>query len=81
MFSKQEIQSSNLKELQKELLSARGKDQQTRIGVKTSHLKDTSSVGKQKRYIARLLTQINLLKKEESKKVNATQAEVSAKAA
>jgi len=65
MFTKQDLKSSTLAELQKELKQAKLKLQELRIGVKTSHLKDTSAIQKQKCYIARILTTIKEIEFEE----------------
>lgn len=66
MLSNQELKSSTRKELQKELQEAREVLQKQRITVKTKHNKDTSSVSKQKRYIARIMTAIQELHLEEA---------------
>lgn len=51
-----ELKSSTRKELLKELEQARKTLQEWRLGVKTSHLKDSSLISKQQRYIAQMLT-------------------------
>lgn len=65
MLTTQELKASTLKELLKELQSALLKLQELRIGVKTSHLKDTSAIKKQKRYVARILTVIKEIELDE----------------
>ncbi|MBN2307283.1 hypothetical protein JXD20_04830 [Candidatus Peregrinibacteria bacterium] len=74
MLSNQELKSSTRKELLKELKEARELVQKSRVTVKTKHHKDTSSVSKQKKYAARILTALKELDLEEavenSKKVD-----------
>lgn len=74
MLSNQELKSLTRKELLKELQEARELSQKNRITVKTKHHKDTSSVSKQKKYVARVMTALKELDLEEavesSKKVD-----------
>lgn len=65
MFSIQELKSSTKKELTSELEKARKELLRIRVGVKTKNIKDSSLVGKQKDYIARLLTTLRELELEE----------------
>lgn len=66
MLSNQELKSLTKKELLKELEEARDLSQKNRITVKTKHHKDTSSVSKQKKYVARLMTALRELDLEET---------------
>ena len=65
MLSIQELRSSTRKELLEELKNARNEVVRVRIGTKTKSLKDSSSVNKQKRYIARIKTALRELDMEE----------------
>lgn len=65
MLSNQELKSSTKKELFKELSDARETLMKKRITVKTKHDKDTSSVLKQKKYVARIMTALKELELEE----------------
>ena len=66
MLSNQELKSSTRKELLRELEEAREVLQKNRITVKTKHNKDSSSVSKQKRYVARIMTALKELDLEEA---------------
>lgn len=68
MFSIQELRSSTQKELLQELSKIQGELLKIRISVKTKHEKDSSKVGKVKRYVAQLKTMLNEIDKEEAKK-------------
>ncbi len=71
MLSSQELKSSTLQELLKELHGARQESQRIRLGLKTSHLKDSSLAGRWKRYIARILTLLREIELDEQvKKAN-----------
>ena len=74
MLSNQEFKSSTRKELLMELQEAREVGMKKRITVKTKHDKDTSSVSKQKKYVARIMTALKELDMEEvvksSKKID-----------
>lgn len=74
MLSNQELRTSTKKELLKELEEAREMMVKKGITVKTKHEKDSSSVLKQRRYIARVKTAIKELELsemvKESKKIN-----------
>jgi len=65
MLSYQELKSLTKKELLKELSDAREAMMKKRITVKTKHNKDTSSVNKQKKFIARVSTALKELEMEE----------------
>lgn len=65
MLSNQELKSLTRKELLQELEGAREVVMKKRITVKTKHEKDTSSVSKQKKYVARLMTALKELELEE----------------
>jgi len=66
MLSNQELKSSTRKELLKELEEARELSMKNRITVKTKHNKDNSSVPKQKKYVARIMTALKELDLEEA---------------
>ena len=66
MLSNQELKSLTRKELLQELQEAREISQKNRITVKTKHHKDTSSVSKQKKYVARVMTALKELDLEEA---------------
>lgn len=66
MLSNQELKSSTRKELLKELEEAREASMKKNITVKTKHDKDTSSVLKQKKYVARIMTSLKELDLEEA---------------
>ena len=68
MLSNQELKSLTRKELLKELQEARELCQKHRITVKTKHHKDTSSVSRQKKYVARVMTMLKELDLEEAVK-------------
>lgn len=74
MLSYQELKAMTKKELLKELSDAQEAVMKKGITVKTKHDKDTSSVGKQKRYVAQIVTALNELVLEEmveqSKKID-----------
>ena len=74
MLTYQELKSMTKKELLKELADAREMMMKKRITVKTKHDKDTSSVNKQKKLIARIKTAIKEAELEEmieiSKKID-----------
>jgi ribosomal protein L29 len=74
MLTYQELKSMTKKELLKELTDAREAMMKKRITVKTKHDKDTSSVNKQKKLIARIKTAIKEAELEEmieqSKKID-----------
>jgi len=74
MLSNQELRTSTMKELLRELEEAREMKVKKGITVKTKHDKDSSSVLKQRRYIARVKTAIKELELselvKESKKIN-----------
>ena len=65
MLSIQELKSSTRKELLSELEKARKELLRIRVGVKTKNVKDSSLVGKQKDYIARMLTTLREIELEE----------------
>lgn len=65
MLSIQELRSSTQKELLAELESARRDMVKIRISTKTKSLKDSSSVSKQKKYVARIKTALKELDIEE----------------
>jgi len=75
MLSSQEIKSLTKKEVLKELETAREELMKKRITVKTKHEKDTSSVNKLKKLVARLSTALREMELEEmvenSKKIEA----------
>ncbi|MDH5597185.1 MAG: 50S ribosomal protein L29 [Candidatus Peregrinibacteria bacterium] len=75
MLSSQEIKSLTKKEVLKELEAAREEVMKRRITVKTKHEKDTSSISKLKRQVARLKTALKEIELEEmvesSKKIEA----------
>jgi len=56
MLSALELRSSTHKELLEELRNARKEVMRVKIGVKTKHLKDSSLVIKQRRYISQIKT-------------------------
>lgn len=66
MFSNQELKSSTRKELLRELEEAREARMKKGITVKTKHDKDTASVSKHKRYVARVMTALKELDLEEA---------------
>ncbi len=68
MLSSQELKSLTRKELLRELEEARELAQKNRITVKTKHNKDSSSVSKQKKYVARVMTALKELDLEEAVK-------------
>lgn len=74
MLSNQELRTSTKKELLKELQEAHEMMVKKGITVKTKHDKDSSSVLKQRRYVARVKTAIKELELsemvKESKKIN-----------
>jgi len=74
MLTYQELKAMTMKELLKELTDARETVMKKRITVKTKHDKDTSSVSKEKRFLARIKTAIKELELEEmveqSKKID-----------
>ena len=74
MLTYQELKSMTHKELLKELADAREVMMKKRITVKTKHDKDTSSINKQKKLIARIKTAIKEAELEEmietSKKID-----------
>ena len=65
MNKDQDLKSMTKKELQVALQTARVELQKKRITVKTKHETDISSVKKQKKYIARLLTTLKEIEREE----------------
>jgi ribosomal protein L29 len=65
MLSYQELKSMTRKELLKELDDAREAMMKQRITVKTKHNKDTSTISKQKKFIARLKTALKEIELEE----------------
>lgn len=68
MLSKQELKSSTRKELLDELTEAQATMMKKRITTKTKHEKDTSSVKKQRRHIARTKTFLRDMELEEAAK-------------
>lgn len=72
MLSTKEINTLTKKELFKELASANNEIQKIRLGVKTKHVKNSSLVVKQRRYVARLKTVIRQLELEEMVKKAST---------
>ncbi len=64
MLSIQELRSSTVKELLRELETTRKDMLKVRINVKTKHEKDTSKVQKTKLYIAQVLTVLKEAKEE-----------------
>ena len=75
MLTIQELKSSNLTELERELSSAQTELLKIRIALKTKHEKDSSKSKKTKRYIAKIKTIISELKIEDSKESKATLTE------
>ncbi len=65
MLTYQELKSMTRKELLKELAQSYEDKLKTRITVKTKHHKDTSSVAKQKSYVARIKTALKEMELEE----------------
>ena len=65
MLSYQELKAMTKKELLKELTDAHETMMKKRITVKTKHEKDTSSVNKQKKFVARIKTAMKELELEE----------------
>jgi ribosomal protein L29 len=65
MLSIQELRSSTKKELLAELENARRNMVKIRISTKTKSLKDSSSVSKQKKYVAQIKTTLKELDIEE----------------
>ncbi|MBU2524285.1 50S ribosomal protein L29 [Patescibacteria group bacterium] len=63
MLTKQEIQASSIDALQKELSGARTEHHRLKIGLATKHIKNSHDADLQKKYIARILTQLNDLRK------------------
>lgn len=68
MLSVKELRSSTKKELLLELTKSRADLMKTRISVRTKHEKNTSKKGKERRYVAQILTALNELEAEEAKK-------------
>ncbi|MFH0838229.1 MAG: 50S ribosomal protein L29 [Patescibacteria group bacterium] len=66
MLSNQELKSLTRKELLRELEDARELAMKKRITIKTKHEKDTSSIPKQKKFIARIMTALRELDLEEA---------------
>lgn len=66
MLSNQELKSLTRKELLKELSESRELAQKNRITVKTKHNKDSSSVSKHKKYVAKVMTALKELDLEEA---------------
>jgi ribosomal protein L29 len=73
MFSNQELRTSTKKELLRELAEAHEMMLKKGITVKTKHDKDSSSISKQRKYVARVKTAIKELELgemvKESKKI------------
>jgi ribosomal protein L29 len=65
MLSNQELRTSTKRELMRELEEAREMMLKKGITVKTKHDKDSSSVLKQRRYVARIKTAIKELELSE----------------
>ena len=65
MLSNQDLRTSTKRELQRELREAHEMMLKKGITVKTKHDKDSSSVSKQRRYVARIKTAIKELELSE----------------
>ena len=72
MLSVKELRSSTKKELLLELSKSRAGLMKTRISVRTKHEKNTSKKGKEKRYVAQILTALNEYDAEASAKATAS---------
>lgn len=68
MLSIQELKSSNMSELEKELDNSQSELLKIRIALKTKHEKDSSKLQKIKKYIARIQTVMFEVKKEDIEK-------------
>ncbi len=66
MLSNKELKSSTRKELLQELEVAREAKMKKGITVKTKHDKDTASVSKHNKYVARVMTALKELDLEEA---------------
>ena len=67
MLTKEEIKKAKMTELQKELDSARVEYAEIKLKVRIGQSKASDQVNKQRKYAARLLTQMNTKSPEEKK--------------